>query len=117
MINNKSIHTTALLAALGLFIAGTSPVHAYSCNAEFAKAEALIKEAEGLVKPDTDARILALIEQAKGIANAGIVSHRKAGERHVGATGKFMHGQAVSLGRQAQAVAKEALFLLTGETR
>ena len=106
-----------LLAGFGLFIAFTGPVHAYSCNAEFAKAEALIKEAEGLLKPDTDSRILALIEQARGVAMAGIISHRKASERHIGATGKYAHGQAVSKGRQAQSIAKEALFLLTGETR
>ena len=114
---SKSNISTALLGALVLVIASAGQVRAYSCNAEFTKAEALIKEADGLVKPDTDSRILALIEEARGIANAGIVSHRKATERHVGPTGKYMHGQAVSKGRQAQSVAKQALFLLTGKTR
>ena len=114
---SKSNITTALLGALVLFIASAGQVRAYSCNAEFSKAQKLIAEAQTLVKSDTDSRILALIEEAKGIANAGVISHRKATERHVGPTGKYMHGQAVSMGRQAQAVAKQALFLLSGKTR
>ena len=110
---------TITIALIGICftLSATAPVSAYSCNAEFEAAQELIKEAETLVKSDTDSRILALIEKAKGIANSGIISHSKASEGHVGATGKFMHGQSVSMGRQAQSVANQALFLLTGDTR
>lgn len=117
MTKLKPILTGATLALAVFFISAAGPASAYSCNAEFKKAQALIKEAQGLVKPDTDSRILALIERAKGMANAGSVSHKKANERHVGANGKHMHGQAVSMGRQAQAIAREALFLLSGQPR
>ena len=95
----------------------SGPASAYSCKTEFQTAQALIQEAEALVKSNTDSRIIALIEKAKGISKAGFISHDRANEKHVGANGKHMHGQAVSMGRQAQSIAKEALFLLTGEPR
>ncbi len=111
------IATAKTLAVALLLTAMAGPAAAYSCKTEFNAAQALIEEAEALVKPDTDSRILALIEKAKGISNAGLISHSKANEKHVGANGKHMHGQAVSMGRQAQSIAKEALFLLTGQPR
>ena len=106
-----------LTAGLLMAVLNMSSASAYSCQSEFNRANTLIQEAEKLVKKDTDSRIVALIEKAKGISRAGLVSHAKASEGHVGATGKFMHGQSVSMGRQAQSVAKEALFLLTGQPR
>ena len=106
-----------VLIAAGFSLTTMTPAFAYSCNAEFQSAQELIKEAESMVKADTDSRILALIAKAKGIASAGIISHSKANQGHTGATGKFMHGNSVSMGRQAQSIATQAIFLLSGETR
>ena len=117
MLKFHLLKSIGIIAATVLLIITTGPAAAYSCKTEFTEAQALIQEAETLVKPDTDSRILALIEKAKGMAKAGIISHEKANERHIGDNGKHMHGQAVSMGRQAQSIAKEALFLLTGEPR
>ena len=105
------------LVSLGFVAAGAAPAMAYSCEAQFSAANELIAEAESLVKEDTDSRILAMIAEAKGIAAAGITSHRKANERHTGDRGKFMHGDSVRKGRWAQSLADQAIFLLTGETR
>lgn len=105
------------LSVFGIIALNPSTACAYSCEGEFAAAEALIAEAEALVKDDSDARIFAMIAEAKGIAQAGIISHRKANERHTGVTGKFMHGDSVRNGKWAQSLAKEALFLLTGKIR
>lgn len=115
----KTTHFAAMLTltSLGFIAAGTAPAMAYSCEAEFAAANELIAEAESLVKEDTDSRILAMIAEAKGIAESGITSHRKASERHTGDKGKFMHGHSVRKGRWAQTLATQAIFLLTGETR
>ena len=109
-----------VLAAItgGLMIAMTSnSVLAYSCEVEFQKAMSLVKQAKALVKKDTDSRILAMIQEAEGIAHAGIVSHRRAGQRHVHEVGKFKHSDAVRKGRWAQQLAKQALFLLDGTPR
>lgn len=105
----------ALVGALCFVVA--SAAFAYSCEAEFAKANQLVAEAEALVTENTDARALAMIAEAKGIAEAGIVSHRKATERHTGENGKFMHSDAVRKGKWAQSLAKQAIFLITGEIK
>lgn len=117
MLKKTNIALVLTVMSLGFASAGTTPAMAYSCGAEFSAANELIAEAEGLVKKDTDSRILAMIAEAKGIAMAGIISHRKANQRHTGDTGKFMHGDAVRKGRWAQTLANQAIFLLTGETR
>ena len=110
-IRNK-VTLPLILSTLTFAIPGQAL--AYTCEAVYEEAETLIEQAEALVKPDTDSRILAMIEQAKGLADAGITSHRRASEGHTGDVGKFMHGDAVRIGRQAQDLAREALFLLTG---
>lgn len=88
--------------------------YAYSCKSVYIEAENLIKKAESLVTNKTDSRIKSMIEEAKGLADAGFISHKEANERHTGETGKYAHGDAVRKGRQAVDLAKEALFLLTG---
>lgn len=98
----------------GLLLIGTSSVNAYSCKGVYIEAENLIKKAESMVTKKTDSRIKAIIEEAKGLADAGFVSHTAANARHTGIVGKYAHGDAVRKGRQAVALAKEALFLLTG---
>ncbi|MBL4758262.1 MAG: hypothetical protein JKY32_11730 [Rhizobiales bacterium] len=55
-----------------------------------------------------------MIEKAKELADAGIVSHEHASEGHRGNIGKFMHSDAVRKGRWAQHLAGQALFMLTG---
>lgn len=119
MLNLKTIMLKSkyIAGALCLAAAGTSPVLAYSCEAEFAKAAQLVAEAEALVAENTDARVLAMISEAKGIAETGIISHRKATERHTGDVGKFMHSDAVRKGKWAQTLAKQAIFLMTGEIK
>ncbi len=117
MLKTIKFALTLTLASLGFVAAGTAPALAYSCESEFSAANELIAEAESLVKEDTDSRILAMIAEAKGIAAAGITSHRKASQGHTGGKGKFMHGDSVRMGRWAQTLAKQAIFLLTGETR
>jgi len=102
--------------ACALLILGTGQAFAWSCEAEYSAAEDLITQAEALVKPDTDSRILALIEEAKGLADGGIINHRKAGERHTGEVGKYKHSDAMRKARWSQQLASQALFLLTGET-
>lgn len=106
-----------MFSVIGITAASTTLAFAYSCESEFAKASQLVAEVESLVKEDTDSRILAMIAEAKGIAEAGIISHRNASERHTGENGKFMHGDAVRKGKWAQTLAKQAVFLLTGEIR
>jgi len=106
----------AMTAVMAMLLT-SNPASAYSCKTEFNAAQKLVQEAQALVKPDTDSRILALIEKADGMSKAGFISHSRANQGHVGKVGKFMHGQSVSMGRQAQSIAREALFLLTGETR
>ncbi len=103
--------------ALAFTLGGISPAMAYSCKTVFQEAQNLIQEAESKVTPETDSRILAMIAEAKGLADSGLVSHAKANERHHGATGKYAHADSVRKGRWAVALAKEALFLLTGEPR
>ncbi len=107
-------YVAASIVALGLMLGSVSPAMAYSCQAVFQEADKLIKEAESLVTAKTDSRIKAMIAEAKGLAEAGLVSHTAANERHHGATGKYAHGDSVRKGRWAVALAKEALFLLTG---
>lgn len=101
--------------SLSLVAGGVTSAAAYSCEAEFAKADRLIKQANAALKPGTDARILAMIAEAKGINEAAKLSHRKASQRHTMKDGKYMHGDAVRKGRWAQSLAKEAIFLATGE--
>lgn len=111
----KSVVAPAIAMAL---ILGSAPsAMAYSCNAVFKEAQQLIQEAEAKVTPETDSRILAMIAEAKGLAQSGLVSHSKANERHHGPTGKYAHADSVRKGRWAVSLAKEALFLLTGEPR
>lgn len=117
MSNKTNAALVLAVAGLAFVTAGTAPALAYSCEAEFAAANDLIAEADAMAKDDTDSRILAMIAEAKGIAAAGITSHRKANERHTGDKGKFMHGDSVRKGRWAQTLANQAIFLLTGETR
>lgn len=88
--------------------------NAYSCGAVFKQAQGLIKKAEALVTKDTDSRIKSMILEAKGMADAGIISHKAAMERHTGKVGKYAHSDSVRKGRQAVALIKQALFLLTG---
>lgn len=113
----RSVQPVAIMAILigGIAMAAPNRAMAYSCMTQFSHAEDLIKEAEELVKEDTDSRILAMIAEAKGIAQAGIISHQAASEGHTGEVGKFMHGDAVRKGKWAQDLARQALFLLTGE--
>jgi len=107
---------TTLLFGSALILSSVSPAMAYSCKAVFKEANGLIKQADALVKEDTDSRIKALIAEAKGVASAGLVSHTAANQRHTGETGKYAHGDSVRKGRTAVSMAKEALFLLTGVT-
>ena len=105
------------VTAAAVTVTATQPAMAYSCQAQFNRAMQLVKEAEGLVKKDTDARILAMIAEAKGIAQAGIISHAKASQGHTGAMGKFMHSDAVRKGKWAQDLAKQAIFLINGDIK
>lgn len=116
---SKSIQSAAALALLGfgLIVTASSQAMAYSCMAQFKRANELIKQAERLVTKDTDSRILAVIAQAKGVAQAGLISHKAASERHTGKTGKYVHSDSVRMGKSAQALAKQAIFLLSGEVR
>jgi len=68
-----------------------------------------------MVTSKTDSRIKAMLEEARGLAKSGLVSHTAANEKHKGETGKYAHGDSVRKGRWAVALAKEALFLLTGK--
>jgi hypothetical protein len=116
MFNRPLKKYTSVLVALGS-LAGTASAWAYSCESEFAKAESLIKEAENGLKPDTDARIKAMLAEAKGTLDAAKISHRQASEKHTGDIGKYMHGDAVRKGRWAQSLASEVIFLATGKPR
>ncbi len=116
MFNRSSKKPAMALSALMLF-GGAGSAMAYSCEGEFAKADSLIKEAEGYITPDTDARIKAMLAEAKGTLEAAEISHRQASEKHLGAVGKYMHGDAVRKGRWAQSLAFEVIFLATGQPR
>ncbi len=96
---------------------GAGAAGAYTCEVEFSKADKVIEEAEAAIKRGTDARIKAMVAEAKGFLEAAKISHRKASERHVGDHGKYMHGDAVRRARWAQSLAAEAIFLATGEPR
>ena len=114
----NSILKKRIILAVCLFgLVLSSDLMAYSCKVVFDEAQTLISEAELLVDQQTDSRIKALIAEAKGMAQAGIVSHTDANERHTGPTGKYAHGDSVRKGRQAVSLAKEALFLLDGKPR
>lgn len=116
-MNNQAIKRTIGTVLVAGLLGGTETALAYSCEAEFAKADALIEEAEGNIKPDADTRIKAMLAEAKGTLEAAKISHRQATEKHTGATGKYLHGDAVRKGRWAQALASEAIFLITGQPR
>lgn len=108
----SKISATLIVSTLALCI--TTNVYAYSCNAVFKQANGMIKKAEAMVTDKTDSRIKAMLEEAKGLAKAGLVSHKAANQRHTGDTGKYAHGDSVRKGRWALSLAKEALFLLSG---
>ena len=110
-------HTATIFTTLCLGVMSVPPVFAYSCEAEFAKANTLILEAQSYITENSDARALAMIKEAKGIADAGIISHNNASEGHTGEVGKFMHSDAVRKGKWAQDLAKQAIFILTGEIK
>lgn len=114
MKNTIISKTAMLLLASAMTLGFAVNVQAYSCGVIFKEADGLIKKAETLLTDKTDSRIKAMIEEAKGLANAGLVSHTAANQRHSGETGKYAHGDSVRKGRWAVALAKEALFLLTG---
>lgn len=115
---SKSLQRTALIALISASAMFALPGQtlAWSCQSQYEEAERLIEKAENLVADDTDSRILAMLEQAKGLADSGIVSHAKASEGHTGEVGKFMHGNAMRQAAWAQELAKQAYFLLTTET-
>lgn len=104
----------AIPMVASILMISTNNSYAYSCKAVYIEAENLIEKAEKMVTKKTDSRIKAMLEEAKGLADSGFVSHKAANERHTGKAGKYAHGDAVRKGRQAVALAKEALFLLTG---
>lgn len=113
ILKNKSLILYFLLALTGF--AFSSVASAYSCNRVFTEANILIKKAEGMVNTKTDSRILSILEEAKGIAKAGLISHSKASQNHHGLTGKYAHSDSVRKGRWAVSLAKQALFLLSGK--
>jgi len=90
---------------------------AYTCEAVIKTAEERIKEAEAKLKPDTDVRIKARLAEAKGLLELAKINHRQASERHVGPVGKYTHGDAVRQARWAESLAREVIFLETGEPR
>lgn len=117
-MQNKLVNIFSTMAlSIAVSLATTSTAQAYSCNAVFKEADKLIKQAKAKVTKKTDSRIMAMIEEARGLANAGLVSHKQANERHHGPTGKYAHGDSVRKGRWAVALAKEALFLLDDTPR
>ncbi len=105
---------TTLLAVSVLAIGFSTNAQAYSCNKIFKEADGLITKAEAMVDDKTDSRIKAMLAEARGLANAGLVSHKAASQKHVGDVGKYAHGDSVRKGRWAVSLAKEALFLLSG---
>ena len=109
----SALNLSLLITILSIF--SISSAYAYSCNAVFKEADGLIKKAEKMLNKKTDSRIKAMLEEAKGLAKSGLVSHKEANERHHGETGKYAHGDSVRKGRWAVALAKEALFLLSGK--
>ncbi len=117
MSKKTPIALVMAVTAFGFVAAASSSAMAYSCGAEFKAAKELIKEAQSHVTKDTDSRVLGLIAEARGIAEAGIVSHSKASQNHKGDVGKFMHSDSVRKGRWAQNLASQAIFLQTGEER
>ena len=96
---------------------GARAAEAYTCEVVIKTAEERIKEAEGKLKPDTDVRIKAKLAEAKGLVEAAKINHREASERHTGPVGKYTHGDAVRQARWAESLAREAIFLATGEPR
>lgn len=112
-LHKNAVVTASLICGIMFAMPGTAM--AYSCQAQFHRAEMLIERVEKLAKSDTDSRILAIIAQAKGIAHAGIISHNRASQGHTGDVGKFMHSDSVRNGKWAQQLAKQAYFLMTGE--
>ena len=52
----------------------------------------------------------AMLEAAK-------INHHQASERHTGPIGKYAHGDAVRQARWAESLAREVIFLATGEPR
>jgi hypothetical protein len=114
---NSSIKKPAIAVAALMLLGATGSALAYSCEVEYKKAESLIKEAEANVKPETDARVKAMLAEAKGRLEAAEISHRQASEKHTGSIGKYMHGDAVRQGREAQSLASEVIFLATGQPR
>ncbi len=96
---------------------GVRAAEAYTCEVVIKTAEERIKEAEAKFKPDTDVRIKAKLAEAKGLLEAAKINHRQASERHTGPVGKYTHGDAVRQARWAETLAREVIFLETGEPR
>jgi len=112
MFNTSKFRLSVFL--ISILTAGYSSLAtAYSCKAVFFEANTLIKKAEKLVTPKTDSRIISMIEEAKGLAKSGLVSHSRASQNHHGKVGKFAHSDSVRRGKWAVSLAKQALFLLT----
>jgi hypothetical protein len=115
MIISLRLSAAVVLLATGSALLLPLPALAYSCMAEFSQAQNLVDKAQALVAPGTDSRVLAMIAEARGIAEAGMISHKEASEGHTGEVGKYMHSDAVRKGKWAQDLAKEAIFLINGE--
>jgi hypothetical protein len=113
---DKSLKVSAYIALAGASAFVSTAAQAWSCETTFKEAMTQIEAAEALVDENTDSRILGMIAEAKGIAEAGIVSHRKSNEGHTKEVGKYRHSDAITKGREAQLLAKQAKFLITGET-
>ena len=113
----KRLRHSVAVAMLGAGSALLLPLDAlaYSCMSEFSQAQELVDKAQALVTTSTDSRVLAMIAEARGIAEAGMISHKAASESHTGEVGKFMHSDSVRKGKWAQDLAKEAIFLINGE--
>jgi len=113
----KTLRHSAAVIILGAGSALLLPLNAlaYSCMSEFSEAQHLVDQAQVLVAPDTDSRVLAMIAEARGIAEAGMISHKAASESHTGEVGKYMHSDSVRKGKWAQDLAKEAIFLMNGK--
>ncbi len=87
-MKNNILSKFAILLATGVLAVGFSVnAQAYSCNKIFKEADGLITKAEVMVTDKTDSRIKAMIAEAKGLANAGLISHKAASQKHVGDIG------------------------------
>jgi hypothetical protein len=116
-MQKPTVKHLAVTGALVLGLGASLPAAAYMCKGVFNEAEKNISEAESKVTPKSDSRIKAMIAEAKGLLESGRIAHDQAAERHVGEAGKYAHGDAVRKARWAADLAKEAIFLATGDPR